>query len=72
LWDWKDERRYAFHQYITRDTPQEWETHHGVSEYRAVLRQELTVILERAGFVNVRWLFPAESGFYQPIVLCNA
>ena len=69
LWDWVDERRYQFHLYITRDTPAGWQTHHGVSAYRAVLRDELTGILERAGFVKVRWLLPAESGFYQPLVL---
>ena len=69
LWDWKDERRYQFHLYITRDTPAGWQTHHGVSTYRAVLRDELARILERAGFIKVRWLLPAESGFYQPLVL---
>jgi SAM-dependent methyltransferase len=72
VWDWMDERRYAFHLYITRDTPSGWQTHHGVSEYRALLREELTGILEGAGFVNVRWLLPADSGFYQPLVLATA
>jgi|SRR5579862_256763 len=72
LWDWTDERRYAFHVYITRDTAAGWQTHHGVSSYRAVLRDELTRIFEGAGFVKVRWLLPAESGFYQPIVVCVA
>ena len=72
LWDWVDERRYNFHLYITRDTPAGWETHHGVSADRAVLPDELTKILEGAGFVKARWLSPAESGFYQPIVLCVA
>lgn len=72
LWDWSDERRYSFHLYITRDTPAGWQTHHGVCEYRAVLRDELTKILERAGFVRVRWLLPHESHFYQPIVLATA
>jgi SAM-dependent methyltransferase len=70
LWDWMDERRYAFHLYITRDTPAGWQTYHGVSAYRAVLREELAGILHGAGFANVRWLLPAESGFYQPMVLC--
>jgi hypothetical protein len=55
LWDWIDERRYAFHLYITRETPVGWQTHHGVSVYRAVLRDELTRILEGIGFVKVRW-----------------
>jgi SAM-dependent methyltransferase len=72
LWDWMDERRYTFHLYITRDTRAGWQTHHGVSTYRAVLRDELTRILDAAGFSKVQWLLPAESGFYQPIVLCVA
>jgi glycine/sarcosine N-methyltransferase len=71
LWDWLDERRYTFHLYITRETAGGWQTHHGAAVYRAVRRQELTAILEGAGFVNVRWLMPEESGFYQPLVLAR-
>src|SRR5262249_43721626 len=51
LWDWKDERRYTFHLYITRETDAGWETHHGASEYRALRRDELAKILEAADFV---------------------
>jgi glycine/sarcosine N-methyltransferase len=69
LWDWMDERQYQFHMYITRDSQTGWQTHHAVSAYRALLRKELTGILQRAGFVDVRWLPPAESGFFQPLVL---
>jgi glycine/sarcosine N-methyltransferase len=72
LWDWIDERRYAFHLYITCATPTGWQTQHGVSTYRAVLRDELTSILGGVGFARVRWMLPAESGFYQPLVLAVA
>ncbi len=72
LWDWIDERRYLFHLYITRDTPEGWQTHHGVSTCRALLRDELTRLLDTAGFSQIRWLLPAESGSYQPLVLCVA
>ena len=72
LWDWIDERGYTLHLYITRDTPAGWQTHHGISTYRAILREELTSILESAGFARVRWMLPAESGFYQPLVLAVA
>ncbi len=72
LWDWTGERRYTFHLYITRETDQGWTTIHGASEYHAVLRDELTKILQGAGFHRVRWLFPAESGFYQPVVMAEA
>jgi glycine/sarcosine N-methyltransferase len=72
VWDWIDERRYAFHLYITREVQGAWETQHYVSNYRAVLREEVIRILQAAGFVSCRWILPAESGFYQPIVLAKA
>ena len=72
LWDWMDERRYTFHLYITRETPAGWQTHHGVSTYRALLRDELTSVLKGAGFERARWILPAESGFYQPLVVAVA
>jgi hypothetical protein len=71
LWDWMDDRRYRFHLYITRETDSGWETHHGVSEYRALRREELALTLESAGFRDVRWLEPPQTGFYQPIVLAS-
>lgn len=72
LWDWIDERRYTFHLYITCETPTGWQTQHGISTYRAVLRDELTTILEDVGFVRVRWMLAADTGFYQPLVLAVA
>jgi len=72
VWDWQDDRRYTFHHYITRETPSGWSNFHSAAVYRAILRQELTAILEFSGFANVRWLFPDESGFYQPIVIASA
>ena len=69
IWDWLDERTYRFHLYITRETDAGWTCDHYVSTYRALLRDELTAILVSAGFVDVRWLMPAESDFYQPVVL---
>jgi SAM-dependent methyltransferase len=72
VWDWSDERRYAFHLYLTREVQDGWEAQHYVSNYRAVLREEFSRILQAAGFVGCRWILPAESGFYQPIVLAKA
>jgi hypothetical protein len=71
VWDWVDDRRYTFHLYITREILAGWESQHYVSTYRALLRAEMTSVLEQAGFIGARWLFPAESGFYQPIVLAK-
>jgi glycine/sarcosine N-methyltransferase len=72
VWDWEDERRYTFHMYITRQTSTGWANFHGASTYRAVLRDEITGILESCGFTKVRWRLPSESGFYQPIVIATA
>jgi glycine/sarcosine N-methyltransferase len=72
LWDWVDDRRYALHLCITRETVDGWEAQHYVSSYRAVLRDELTSVLEGAGFTSVRWLLPVESGLQQPILVAKA
>lgn len=72
VWEWVDARRYIFHLYITRELAKEWQTFHTTGLYRAIRCDELVAILSQAGFKNPRWLAPAESGFYQPIVLAEA
>ena len=68
-WDWNEDH-YKLVQYIVEDD----ETL-GVSrfacEYRAVRREELTEHFFECGCSKVRWLFPEESGFYQPIVIAE-
>lgn len=72
VWDWLDERRYMFHLYITRLVENDWQTFHTTALYRALLRQELSAAFDKAGFTNIRWLLPEESGFYQPLVMARA
>jgi len=72
VWDWLDDRRYVFHLYITREIGNGWQTFHTSALYRALLRDELSAALDHAGFKKSRWLFEAESGFYQPIILAEA
>jgi SAM-dependent methyltransferase len=71
VWDWTSDRQYTVHLYITQEARAGWTCRHFVSVYRAVLRQELTAVLHQAGFVELRWLMPADSGFYQPLVLAR-
>ena len=71
VWDWTDDWNYTFHLYITRETGSGWQCLHSASTYRALLREELTRVLDAAGFGRIRWLMPAESGFYQPMVLAT-
>jgi SAM-dependent methyltransferase len=72
VWDWIDDRRYLFHLYITQELGGRWCTHHASGLYRALRRDEVESALNTAGFGNVRWLFPDDCGFYQPIVLAEA
>jgi 2-polyprenyl-3-methyl-5-hydroxy-6-metoxy-1,4-benzoquinol methylase len=71
IWDWTDARQYTAHLYITQETHAGWTCSHFLTVYRALLRDELAAVLGQAGFVRLRWLMPAESGFYQPLVLAR-
>jgi glycine/sarcosine N-methyltransferase len=71
VWDWIDAASYTLHLYITMQSEQMWTTHYFISEYRCLLRNELSSVLKSSGFGEVRWLMPAESGFYQPLVLAR-
>jgi glycine/sarcosine N-methyltransferase len=71
VWDWIDHDRYIMHLYITIHAAEGWTSHHFVSEYRCLLRDELAAALQSNGFEEVRWLMPTETGFYQPLVLAR-
>jgi glycine/sarcosine N-methyltransferase len=69
VWDWAhDGKMYQVHQFILTESEGEWKTAHYATVYRALLRVELEGILSRAGFSDIRWHTPEESGYYQPIV----
>jgi hypothetical protein len=57
-------------QYII-DDEKELHTSRFECEYRAITRKELTEKLENNRFSKITWLFPEETGFYQPIVIAE-
>jgi glycine/sarcosine N-methyltransferase len=69
VWEWMGLDRYVVHLYLTICTGREWTAHHFVSEYRCVLREEISRGIRASGFANPQWIMPAESGYYQPLVL---
>jgi glycine/sarcosine N-methyltransferase len=71
VWDWVDDVRYILHLYISTQSGPEWASHHFVSEYRCLLRNEVSAVLRSSGFLEERWLMPAESGFYQALILAR-
>jgi SAM-dependent methyltransferase len=75
VWDWDaDAPVYTVHQYIVREQAggsgkaASWQTHHEATTYRALRRAELAEIVEQAGFRDVAWHLPDETGYYQPIM----
>ncbi len=68
-WDWKGDN-YRLTQYMIEDEGA-LRTSRFVCEYRATRREELTGLLRRNGCGEVKWLFPEETGFFQPIVLAE-
>jgi SAM-dependent methyltransferase len=69
VWDWEEDRPvYTVHQYVVREADGAWQTHHQATAYRALRRDELAEIVREAGFVEIRWRLPEETGYYQPIL----
>lgn len=67
-WNWENEC-YKLTQYIIEDE-EILQISKFDCEYRAVTRAELTELLTASGCC-VRWKFPEETGFYQPIVIAR-
>ena len=68
-WDWKDDC-YDLVQYIIDDADT-LQTSKFTCRYRATRREEITKLLLSNGCEQVTWLFPEETGFYQPIVVAK-
>ena len=66
-WAWSEDH-YQLTQYMI-DDGEDLQINKYVCEYRAVRREELTNLLLSNGCRKVLWKFPAETGFYQPVVL---
>jgi SAM-dependent methyltransferase len=69
VWDWsEDGSTYLVHLFILREGEGDWQVKHFATHYRALLRHELSRTLREAGFTEIEWQMPAESGYYQPVV----
>lgn len=68
-WDWSGDL-YKLTQYIIEDgdilNASKFEC-----EYRATRREELTNLFVSNGCREIKWLFPEETGFYQPIIIAR-
>ena len=68
-WVWSG-NNYQLTQYII-DDEDNLQISKFVCEYRATRREELTNLLRANGCRDVVWMFPDETGFYQPILVAR-
>ena len=69
LWDWDDDgRRYKMHQFLMRNQDDGFRVDHFETRLRALLRDELIAAIRKAGYDQVRWHPPEDTGYLQPIV----
>ena len=68
-WVWSG-NNYQLTQYII-DDEDNLQISKFVCEYRPTRREELTNLLRANGCRDVVWMFPDETGFYQPIVVAR-
>ena len=68
-WQWNGDN-YRLIQYII-DDEDTLQVSKFECEYRATRREEMTKLLKENGCSNVVWMFPEETGFYQPIVVAK-
>jgi glycine/sarcosine N-methyltransferase len=68
-WEWLDRgEQIRIHLFFLRERAGAWTSEVHTTAYRPVTRALLSAAFARAGFVDVIWLAPAESGYYQPMV----
>jgi glycine/sarcosine N-methyltransferase len=72
VWDWLSDDRYDLRHFILRRGTAGWSVSERTTTYRALTRAALSDALRRAGFEEVAWRMPADTGFYQPIVTARA
>ena len=68
-WKWNGDN-YRLIQYII-DDEDTLQVSKFECEYRATRREEMTKLLIDNGCGSVEWIFPEETGFYQPIVVAK-
>jgi len=73
IWDWSQgSDTYLLRLFIMSQAASEWRVQEIRTRYRALRRSELTAALEAAGFAEIAWHKPEQSGYFQPIVTARA
>jgi glycine/sarcosine N-methyltransferase len=69
VWDWAaDGERYTLTLFLLQEDARGWRLRHFSTVYRALQRADLSAALAAAGFEQIRWHMPQDTGYYQPVV----
>ena len=73
LWHWHDDgERYDLEHFQLLEVPDgTWSVTRRTTAYWAITRDQVSSALADAGFSTATWLEPAESGFFQPLVVAR-
>jgi glycine/sarcosine N-methyltransferase len=68
VWEWESDDRYAVRHFIMDGDASGWAVTERRTTYRALTRAALSDSLREAGFTDIVWEMPEQTGFYQPVV----
>lgn len=71
VWDWIEQDLYIVNHFTLKSKDDQFETNIRKTKYRAYQRDHVAELFDRAGFVDISWLMPEQSGYYQPILVCK-
>jgi len=72
VWEWETDDRYTLRHFIVDGSAGGWSVTERRTTARALTRAALADALRGAGFGQIRWQMPEETGFYQPVVSCSS
>lgn len=68
VWEWESDDRYAVRHFIMDRSARGWNVRERTTTYRALTRAAVSEVLRGAGFEEILWGMPEQTGFYQPVV----
>lgn len=71
VWDWITPDIYKVNHFTLKGQDENYETFLRQTTYRAYQRATLSSLMSACGFKDIQWLLPANSGYYQPIVVAH-
>lgn len=72
LWRWASDRKsYEMELFLMKEKAEFWDVFSRTSVYRALKRGEFEKSLKACGFKKIRWHFPEDTEYFQPIVTAH-